>query len=263
MTIITTDILHGIAPQANSLIITDLSIYLDPNLVKYQVNNHLRVSHFLGQAAEETDGFKTLEEYASGASYEGRADLGNTQPGDGRRYKGRGIFQLTGRANYRQMGAKLGVDLENNPTLAADPKISVLTALEYWNTKGLSVFADHDDVNTITRRINGGTNGLVDRINYTNKAKRFVPNDPVQWNTPVITTPPQGTAQEIIYASEGNISEYVRQIQARLNNKTNSNLVTDGNFGPKTKSAVEAFQTVNHLTVNGVIDTPTLDKLTS
>ena len=78
---------------------------------------------FMAQCSHECAHFKTMEEYASGADYEGRSDLGNNQPGDGRRFKGRGYIQLTGRANYRTVGRAIGVDLENNPKKAEEPKI--------------------------------------------------------------------------------------------------------------------------------------------
>jgi putative chitinase len=134
------------------------------------LNSELRLIHFLGQSAEETAGFKTLVEYASGDEYEGREDLGNTEDGDGRRFKGRGIFQLTGRSNYTEMSRKLGVDLVNNPDLAATPDIAVRTACEYWVSRNISPLADQDNVQAVTRRINGGLNGLRDRSIYTDKA---------------------------------------------------------------------------------------------
>ena len=131
------------------------------------MDNRLRMVHFLGQLAHESDHFNAMEEYASGRAYEGRADLGNTQPGDGERYKGRGPIQITGRANYRYYGALIGIDLEKYPELASNPCIGMRLALEYWKAKGLNAYADMDDILTITKKINGGTNGLADRkANY-------------------------------------------------------------------------------------------------
>jgi putative chitinase len=132
-------------------------------LPAYQINTGLRLSHFMAQCAHECDNFRTMEEYASGAAYEGRVGLGNTQPGDGVRYKGRGIIQLTGRRNYRNYGAALGLDLENNPQLAAVPENAVKIACEYWKRNDLNTLADADNLEAITRRINGGVNGLADR----------------------------------------------------------------------------------------------------
>lgn len=104
-----------------------------------------------------------MEEIASGAAYEGRKDLGNTQAGDGKRFKGRGPIQLTGRANYRRYGQQLGIDFENNPEIVAIPSVGLLVACKFWSDNDLNVVADRDDVTTITRRINGGLNGLQDR----------------------------------------------------------------------------------------------------
>jgi putative chitinase len=132
-------------------------------LPRYEINTGLRISHFMAQCAHECDNFRTMEEYASGAAYEGRTGLGNVNPGDGVRYKGRGIIQLTGRTNYRNYGAALGLDLENNPQLAAVPENAVRIACEYWRRNNLNALADRDDIEAITRRINGGVNGLADR----------------------------------------------------------------------------------------------------
>jgi putative chitinase len=131
------------------------------------MDNALRLSNFMAQLQHESGHFKYMEEIwgptPAQRGYEGRDDLGNDQPGDGFRYKGRGPIQLTGRANYRHYGRLIGIDLERHPELAAIPSIGLRLALEYWKAKGLNVLADSNDVDTITRRINGGTNGLADR----------------------------------------------------------------------------------------------------
>ena len=123
----------------------------------------LRCAHFLAQLAHESGGFRWMEELASGDAYEGRNDLGNAEPGDGRRYKGRGPIQLTGRANYRKFGRLIGIDLERHPEIAAIPSIGLWTACVYWDVNFLNALADRDDIDGITRRINGGLNGLQDR----------------------------------------------------------------------------------------------------
>lgn len=122
-----------------------------------------RLAYFIAQVAHESGGFKYMEEIASGAAYEGRADLGNTQKGDGVMYKGRGVIQLTGRANYRAYGQALGIDLERHPLLASTPSIGLLISCKYWADKDLNTLADADDIKTITRKINGGLNGFDDR----------------------------------------------------------------------------------------------------
>jgi putative chitinase len=148
------------------------SIYLP----KYGITeNAARVANFVGQAAHESGNFRYMREIwgptAAQSRYEGRADLGNTQPGDGRKYLGRGIFQLTGRANYREIGKRIGEDLEGNPTIAESPRIAVLTACDFWASRGLNALADAGDEDRITRKINGGTNGIDDRRKLVARAK--------------------------------------------------------------------------------------------
>lgn len=125
--------------------------------------NELRFAHFIAQLAHESGNFRYMEEIASGAAYEGRKDLGNTEKGDGIRYKGRGPIQLTGRANYRKYARALGIDFESHPELVSIPSIGLLVACKYWANNGLNEIADRDDISTITLRINGGTNGIEDR----------------------------------------------------------------------------------------------------
>lgn len=170
---ITPDLLRKIAGvPVNKTIVEGLVKYLAEVMDEYQINTRLRVAHFLGQLAHESAHFGTLEEYASGAAYEGRRDLGNTKRGDGRRYKGRGPIQITGRFNYRKYGNLLGVDLENDPELALKPEIGVKIAALFWDQNGLNEWADKDNIKVITRRINGGYNGLQDRINKVERAKK-------------------------------------------------------------------------------------------
>jgi putative chitinase len=173
---ITPDMLNTIAPGANQTIVNGLVPFLNQYLPQYGIDTLTRMKHFFGQAAEESASFRTLTEYASGAEYEGRADLGNTEAGDGVRFKGRGIFQITGRANYTAIGKKLGIDLVNNPLLAATPQVAVETACIYWQTHNLSAIADssaapYDTCVAITKKINGGTNGLAERWTMTQRAE--------------------------------------------------------------------------------------------
>lgn len=131
----------------------------------------LRLAHFMAQIAHESGGFRYMEEIASGAAYEGRTDLGNTQTGDGKRYKGRGPIQLTGRAGYRTFGRKVGIDIEAHPEVVALPSFGLLIACMYWDDRKLNALADADDVVAVTKRINGGVNGLADRKAHLVKAK--------------------------------------------------------------------------------------------
>lgn len=141
----------------------------------------LRLAHFMGQCSHESGGFRYMEEIASGGAYEGRADLGNTQSGDGKRYKGRGPIQLTGRSNARFYGRKCGIDFENRPDLMAVPSIGILTACMYWDQNGLNAYADRDEGTAIGNGINRGNpksdkqpNGAADRIARTALAKKLI-----------------------------------------------------------------------------------------
>jgi hypothetical protein len=115
-------------------------------------------------------------EFASGAAYEGRRDLGNTQKGDGVRFKGRGLIQLTGRSNYAKYGNILGADLVGNPPSAAEFPWAALTAGVYWRDRNINSKADRDDVVGVTKLVNGGTNGLSDRRTMLANAKRVLAN---------------------------------------------------------------------------------------
>lgn len=167
-----------------------LADWLNKTCPSYEIDSPQEYCHFLAQACHETDHFKTLREYASGKAYEGRADLGNTQPGDGVKFKGRGIFQTTGRSNYLQLGIKKGSrDLFiKTPGLLEQPEYAVWSACEYWKTRGLNDIANHADgdilkkkykgnvievspVEFISITINGGYNGMDDRKKFYAVAK--------------------------------------------------------------------------------------------
>lgn len=142
---------------------------------EYQImDSTLRLAHFMAQLIHESGSFRYMEEIASGQAYEGRADLGNSQPGDGKLYKGRGPIQLTGRANYRKYGARLGMDFERHPEIVGYPSIGLRVALEYWASHNLNALADADDIEAITRKINGGQNGLDDRKAHLAKVKGWL-----------------------------------------------------------------------------------------
>jgi putative chitinase len=132
---------------------------------EFSINNLARSRMWLAQVGHESVSLRYFEEIASGAAYEGRRDLGNTQPGDGVRFKGRGPIQLTGRTNYTNAGKALKLDLVNNPKLAADPRHAFRVSAWWWSQHGLNGISDTNDVIAATRRINGGLNGLQDRQN--------------------------------------------------------------------------------------------------
>ncbi len=169
--LLTQDQLSAIAPDSDPSRLSQLLPNLNTTMQRYGITTPLRKAHFLAQTAHESDGFSTNEEYASGADYEGRLDLGNTRPGDGVRFKGRGLIQVTGRSNYAACGQALGVDLISNPQRLADFDLACLSAGWYWDTNKLNGYADSDDVVSITQIINGGLNGLDDRQAYLASAK--------------------------------------------------------------------------------------------
>jgi predicted chitinase len=140
--------------------------YLPPMEVaqrERQITSEARSRMWLAQVGHESLSLRYMEEIADGSAYEGRKDLGNTQPGDGKKYKGRGPIQITGRYNYTAAGAALELDLVNRPELAAQPEHAFRVSAWWWATHGLNEISDTGDVVAATKRINGGLNGLADR----------------------------------------------------------------------------------------------------
>lgn len=175
------DFLAAVAPHLagsraaqQATIIAACGPILKPTLDQYSINTPLRVSHFIGQTMEESAGYSTTREFASGQEYEDRHDLGNVQPGDGPRYKGRGLIQLTGRANYHKMSGEVGQDIEANPLLVEQFPLALIVSCIFWRDRSINAAADADDIVHVTRLINGGTHGLSDRTLFTNKAKRLL-----------------------------------------------------------------------------------------
>lgn len=172
--------------------------YINHTCDKYQINTPVREINFLSQLGHESGGLFYTEELATGEAYEGRIGLGNTQPGDGVKFKGRGLIQITGRSNYKSLGNAFGIDLINNPTLLGGKnvkvctpdqlKYSALSAGWFWDTRKLNAIADLIDIKkpidqganlenfkAITKKINGGYNGLNDRLNrYKTGVKYFL-----------------------------------------------------------------------------------------
>jgi predicted chitinase len=162
--------LRSIMPNLSDARARELMPHLNAAMQEAGINTPRRQAAFLAQLAHESGEFRWMEEIASGAAYEGRTDLGNTEPGDGMRFKGRGPIQLTGRSNYRAAGQALGIDLESNPTRAADPDVGFRTAAWYWNNRNLNQYADAGNFDAITYRVNGGYNGKAERDAYYNRA---------------------------------------------------------------------------------------------
>lgn len=165
--------LKKIAPAATQANIVKFTPLINATLQKYSINTHLRVAHFLAQVLHESGSLRYNEEIASGAKYEGRRDLGNVAPGDGVKFKGRGLIQLTGRANYKAYGVYLGEHLEKFPELVAG-KYAADVAGWYWKTKNINELADKDDLQAVTKRVNGGLNGFNDRLSFLVRAKQVL-----------------------------------------------------------------------------------------
>ena len=140
---------------------------LNAAMVHYQIIGPKRVAAFIAQIGHESGQFKYVKEIwgptAAQARYEGRKDLGNTVAGDGSKYRGRGLIQITGRANYMACGEGLSLDLIKQPELLEKPQHACMSAAWFWATKGLSTLADAGQFDKITKRINGGQNGAADR----------------------------------------------------------------------------------------------------
>ena len=171
------DQLIKIMPAAKSKAATFLP-YINATMKEFSIDsNVLRIAAFIAQIGHESGSLVYVKELASGTAYEGRKDLGNTSPGDGVKYKGRGLIQITGKANYEAIAKDLNIDCVNHPELLETPQNACRTAGWFWNRTKLSPLADSgtvDDYTKITRKINGGINGLSDRIALWVKAKQVL-----------------------------------------------------------------------------------------
>jgi predicted chitinase len=174
---ITDNILRDIMPNLPAAKRQLYLPFMNEAMREFEIANYLRASAFLAQLAHESAELRYFEEIASGKAYEGRKDLGNTQPGDGVKYKGHGPIQITGRANHAACGKALGLDLIKNPTLITQPPNAFRSAGWFWDTRGLNALADQRLFKAITKKINGGYNGLEDRQKYYDRALRIIPED--------------------------------------------------------------------------------------
>lgn len=245
----------------------------DPLFEHHAITTPLRVAHFLAQALHETGSFTILREnmnYSAGRLVEifgvhhhsaavtvsesavlahhpeliaervyglgnprKARELGNTEPGDGFRYRGNGVLQTTGRGSHRRMGQACGVDFEGDPELVTAPEHALKPALQEWTDNDLNSFADRNDIRTITLRINGGFNGLAEREALFNKV------------FPLLTADGPG--------EPAGPDDLVTTLQEDLNDLgADPKLVVDGRFGPATRRAVTEFQTAAGITADGI-----------
>lgn len=141
-------------------------------MLEFTIVTAKRQSAFLAQIAHESGELRYVRELSDGSQYEGRADLGNTEPGDGHRYLGRGLLQVTGRTNYKAVGLALGLDLLSHPELLESPDPAARSAGYFWRSHNLNEFADADAFGSITKKINGGYLGLDQRLAYWVRARK-------------------------------------------------------------------------------------------
>lgn len=147
---------------------------LDAAMAEFGITTLARRASFLAQVGHESGQLRYTREIwgptAAQRGYEGRKDLGNTQPGDGVEYLGRGLIQITGRTNYTEAMMALDVDIVEHPELLESPVLACRSAAWFWKSRGLNQLADAGDQVKVTRRINGGINGLADRVALFNTA---------------------------------------------------------------------------------------------
>lgn len=172
--IMKTEELKQIARYANNLTVATYAPLLNQYMHEYNICGVEREAAFLATIIWESGSFKYTREIASGAAYEGRRDLGNIHPGDGRKFRGRGLIQLTGRANYERASKALGVDFLSNPELLEQPKYAVKVSCWWWAEHGVNEIADTGDFRAVTRKVNGGYNGMADRNAWYVLAKRVL-----------------------------------------------------------------------------------------
>lgn len=158
--------LKKIMPQASNLKLALYTESINKSMTEFGINTPARQAAYLAQIAHESGQLNYSKELASGAAYEGRLDLGNTSPGDGVKYKGRGFIQVTGKANYIAVMLALGLDCVVHPEVLELPENVARVSAWWWANHGLNELADKKDFKRITKIINGGYNGLEDRERF-------------------------------------------------------------------------------------------------
>lgn len=171
---LTSDILKKIYIEAPLKTIEKFIEPLNSTIDKYEITTPQRLNMFLAQIGHESGQLRYVKELASGTAYEGRADLGNISPGDGVRYKGRGLIQITGKHNYEQLSLALGLPLLEKPEMLEEPHNAALSAGWFWNSRNLNSLADMGMFQQITRRINGGLLGYPDRYKLLQRAMSVI-----------------------------------------------------------------------------------------
>lgn len=193
-----------------------------------------------------TEGFVGNPEALANKVYGGR--MGNDKPGDGFRFLGRGYIQITGREGYREVGARAGLDLEKNPDLALEPEHALRIACAFWAWKRINPLCDQGDFVAVTKRINGGTNGLQDRFHWLERVQELV-----AW--PGAATPTVALKEVALSTAR------LKAIQIKLADLGLYQGSIDGIFGKNSRAALKIFQADADLSKSGLLDQKTLDAL--
>jgi putative chitinase len=290
--LLTADTFKKFAPAAKAEFVGIIGTRGDEILARFGINaNARRFCHFMAQVAHESAGFKAVEEnlnysaanmarvfgipaseaqrlvgnkqafaervYGLGNPRKARM-LGNTQPGDGFRYRGRGFIQLTGRANYRDIGKRIGLDLEGSPDLAAEPANALLCAAAFWDRTKLNEIADQDNIEIITKRINGGRHGLDDRKQKFAAAQRI-------WGGDARGLDPEGVGRSLGPAmmggrptlQYGDFGPAVLEAKGLLADAGYGNFVMDEDFSKAMHMAVVELKMDRGLPGDGIVDADT------
>ena len=290
MSLITVDQLRAMIPTNKE--VEAWCEELNKALPKYDITTDQRIAGFISQCAHESMDFTAMSEnlnyreetlnkvfpryfgpgkrnaaeYAKNpekiANYvymdEFRTSkLGNTQPGDGWRFRGRGLKQLTGRDNYTRFAKDYDMTAEEAAEWLETKEGALASALWFWNTKNLNAVADTSDVTRLTKIINGGNIGLADRKQRFDKAMAVLTGKiPLRAaNSKTAPVNPQITDAVTQILRKGSKGDAVKKMQAALGIKA------DGDFGPGTEAALKKWQASNGLTADGVAGPKTLGKL--
>ena len=249
-------VMRAVSPRAKTSVVAELAPHFDQMFEHYAIQPGEEQAEFIAQSAHETAGFTTLVEFGPKdyfKRYDGRKDLGNTKPGWGWLYRGRGIFQLTGFFNYRKFGPRVGVDLVKFPDKAAEGFYAAALACIYWCDRSIGQYARAGDVKTVTKKINGGLNGFRDRQVYLAKARKALGvKAPVQQLSGV------GFMSVSLEEHDVPLRSDVREVQQRLA-ALGYHMVgkADGMVGTSTVAAISAFQHDNGLDTTGQLDDAT------
>lgn len=170
--VLTKEILKQCLPFAKGENIDKFLHPLNITITRYHIDTPERCAAFLAQLAHESGSFKYVREIHDGSNYEGRKDLGNIHPGDGTRFRGRGLIQITGRTNYTALEKEFEIPFTKQPERLEEPMYAAMSAGWFWDNRELNDLADKNNFVLITKRINGGTNGMTDRQAHWIRCKK-------------------------------------------------------------------------------------------